>query len=414
MKHAIVTLFAALSLVTALPAAAQKIRFDDVVRNLRNPDPNARIDAVRMLREARYAEAITPIAPLVNDPVDQIQLEAISAELAFFMPEDVSSRKRFAFVVEKRSAGHAVAAFDAGPLAAWPRPLPDALIESLLKAADDEHPKVRIEAIYALGVIARNPFPQKFDETLIKVLDHYDPAMRAAAARVVGRLQVKSAADALIRGINDSNAAVRYASMRALGSLGEERAIAALTEQLKFYGRGEGAWSALDALARVGHASSVPMFKWRLTDKDAFLRRASAEGLARSGDASEIVALEAAAAKDSSEMVRAAAAFALQKLGRDYIAYLVAFMDSSSMAPQVAEYLLELGPATVPALVPHLQHKDPAIRANVAQLLGAMGGDAAAGALQPLARDRDSDVARAAARALERLRLASELAAAKS
>ena len=36
------------------------------------------------------------------------------------------------------------------------------------------------------------------------------------------------------------------------------RAIAALTEQLAFYKKGEGAWSALDALARIGAPASVP------------------------------------------------------------------------------------------------------------------------------------------------------------
>jgi HEAT repeat protein len=61
------------------PAVAQQLRFDDVIRNLRNPDPKVRLAAVQVLRESKYPEAIGPIAPLVNDPVDQIQLEAIAA-----------------------------------------------------------------------------------------------------------------------------------------------------------------------------------------------------------------------------------------------------------------------------------------------------------------------------------------------
>src|SRR5215212_7784435 len=85
-------------------ASGQQARFDDVVRNLRNPDPDARLEALKMLRESQHLEA----------------------------------RKRLAFIIETRSAGgRAQAAFDAGPLAAWPRPVPDALITSLLKAVDD-------------------------------------------------------------------------------------------------------------------------------------------------------------------------------------------------------------------------------------------------------------------------------------
>jgi HEAT repeat protein len=403
MKNSIlaVTLLA----VAVLPAAGQQIRFDDVVRNLRNPDPKLRMDALRLLRDARYPEAIEPIAALINDPLDPIQLEAIATELSFFMVDDVSPKKRFAFVIEKRSVGHAAAAFEAGPLAAWPRPAPPELLRGLLQAADDESPKVRIEAIYALGVIGRKPFPPELDAPLIKVLDHYDPAMRAGAAKVVGRLQVTGAGDALIRAVNDSSAAVRYASMRALGQLRETRAVAALTEQLAFYGRGEGAWSALDALARIGHSSSVPTFKSRLVDKDAFLRRASAEGLARAGDTTEIAALEVGAGTDPSEMVRAAMAFALQKSGRNYTSRLADMMDSAKMAPQVAEYLLELGPAIVPALLPHLQDPDEAIRGNVALVLGAIGDEKTIEALKPLTQDSDRDVARAATRAIERIKL---------
>ena len=402
MKQSI--LAAVLALACATAAGAQQVRFDDVVRSLRNPDPDVRIDALRLLREARHPEAIVPIAALIADPVDQIQLEAIATELSFFVIDDVSPRKRVAFVLERRSEGHAAAAFRAGPLAALPRPVPAEVIRGLLQAADDEHARVRIEAIYALGVIAQPPFPSEFDAALVKVLDHYDPAMRAAAAEVVGRLRVTSAGDALIRAVNDSNRAVRYASIRSLGHIREERAVKALTDQLTFYGRGEGAWAALDALARIAHASSIPVFKSRLTDKDPYLRRAAAEGLGRSGDTSESAALEVAVGTDPSEMVRAATAFALQKAGRNYVSRLVESLDSPKVVPQVADYFIELGPAVVPVLVPHLQDPDAAIRGNVALVLGAIGGDAVLAALQPLTQDKDRDVARAAMHAIERIK----------
>ena len=103
-------------------------------------------------------------------------------------------------------------------------------------------------------------------------------------------------------------------------------------------------------------------------------------------------------------MVRAAMAFALQKLGRNYIARLAEAMDSDRLAPQVAEYFIELGPAIVPTLVPHLKDPEAAIRGNVAQVLGALGGAEALAALEPLTQDRDRDVARIAARAIERIK----------
>jgi HEAT repeat protein len=391
-------------LVLCGSAAAQQARYDDVVRNLRNPDPKVRSSAVRLLRESKYPEAAGPIAALLTDPVDQVQLEAIAAELSFYLVEDIPAKKRVALFVEKRTAAQAEVAFELGPLAVWAHPVPPELVSGLLQAVDDQSRKVRVEAIYTLGTIAHPPLADDATAQLIKALDHYDPAIRAAAARVIGRLDVKTAGDALIKAMNDSNTDVRYAAMRGLGAIREDRAVQALTEQFNFYGKGEGAWSSLDALARIANPSSVPLFKAHLADKDPFLRRAAADGLGRTGDRTEVSALQIGAGNDTAQMVRAAMAFALQKLGHNYIVRLVELMTSPRTAPQIAEYLVELGPSIVPVLVPHLQDQSPAIRANVAQVIGVLGGGAGAAALQPLTQDRDADVAQAATRALQRLK----------
>ena len=395
---------AALIAAVAAGAAAQPARYDDVVRNLRNPEPRIRLNAVRLLREAKYPEAIVPMAPLVNDPLDPIQLEAIAAELSFFLVQDVPEKRRLGFLVEVRNRGGAPTAFDLGPLAVWPRPAPPELVAALLEAVDDENPRVRLEAIYAAGVLARPPLAADAEQRLIKALDHYDPAIRAGAARVTGRLAVQAAGDALIKAVNDSSADVRYAAMRALGMLREPRAVTALTEQLKFYGRGEGAWSALDALARIAHPSSVAVFTERLADRDQYIRRAAAEGLGRSGAKAALEALETGAGNDPSNMVRAAMQYALQKLGRNYIGRLIEFLDDGKTTLQVQEYLIEFGPAIEKDLLPSLQEPDEAIRAAVADVLGEIGGDASLAALQSHA-DRDKDVVEAAQRAVERIKM---------
>ena len=139
-RHARIFACAAALLCSPPAVFAQQARFDDVIRNLRNPDPRVRLAAVQLLRESKYPEAIGPMAALVTDPLDQIQLEAIGAELSFFLVEDVPSKKRLGYVVEVRNPGRAAAAFDMGPLAVWPRPVPPELVDGLLKAVDDENP----------------------------------------------------------------------------------------------------------------------------------------------------------------------------------------------------------------------------------------------------------------------------------
>jgi len=392
-------------LAVATAVSAQQLRFDDVIRNLRNPDPKARMNAVQLLRDAKYPEAIAPMAPLVLDPFDEIQLETIAAELGFFLDQDVKAKKMIGFVVEKRKSAIAAAAFDLGPLAVWPRTVPAELVTALLQAVDDESAKVRLEAIYATGVIAQAPLAPDQVQRLVKLLDHYDPAVRAAAARVIGRVKVPDAADALIKAMNDSQAGVRYASMRALGALREVRAVQALTEQFAFYKKGEGAWSALDALAQIGAPASVALFKERLQDKDPFIRRAAVEGLGRAADVASIETLEPIVGTDESAMVRLATAFALQRLGRNtYAARIVDLMNSSKVVAQGQAYLVELGPPMLPIVTPRLQDPDPDLRAALADVLGVIGDQSSLPALETVAKDADPSVAAAAKRALARLR----------
>ena len=90
--------------------------------------------------------------------------------------------------------------------------------------------------------------------------------------------------------------------MRALGDVREERARSqALTEQFNFYGKGEGAWSALDALARIGHPSSVPLFKAPARRQGSAPATRGGRRTGSAGDTSELPALEIGAGNDASD-----------------------------------------------------------------------------------------------------------------
>jgi HEAT repeat protein len=398
--------FPALLVVSPAAVSAQQIAFEDVVRNLRNPDPELRISAVRLLRESRYPEAIAPMAALVNDPINDIQLEVISAQLGFFLVEDIPMKRKVAFIVEVRSGGGAARAFDMGPLAVWPKAAPPELVKSLLNAVDDENATVRLEAVYAVGVVGGQGINEDAEQQLIRALDHYDPAIRAGAARVIGRLRVRTAGEALLKAMNDSNAQVRYASMRALGEIGDGNALQALTDQFTFYGKGEGAWSALDALARIAHPASVELFKAQITSKDPYLRRAAAEGLGRTGYASASETLQSMATMDHSRMVRAAAAFALRKLGqRSYLDRLIDFTDDEQTSDQVRSYLLEIGPLAISDLTPRLKEPSMNTRRTIVDVLGAVGDTSTIASLSPMLTDREKEVVQAATVAIQRIKM---------
>ena len=141
-KHYLLSL--ALSLV-AIPVLAQEIQFIDVVRMLRHPDPDGRLRSRDMLREAGHVEAADPIAPLIADPVDDVQLAAIETELSLFMTDD-GSRTRLGFLTSRpKSLG--LAAFEAGPGAMKALTVPPAVVDNLLTALNDEDDRVRFEAV---------------------------------------------------------------------------------------------------------------------------------------------------------------------------------------------------------------------------------------------------------------------------
>ena len=90
--------------------------------------------------------------------------------------------------------------------------------------------------------------------------------------------------------------------------------------------------------------ASVPVFRERLPTRIRTSAGPRPKGSAAPGTRESIDALERNVTTDESVMVRMAAAFALQKLGRNYAARIVDMMNSSKVTAQGQEYLVELGP----------------------------------------------------------------------
>ena len=387
----------------ARPAAAQR-PYEDVVGDLRSPDAVTRVAAMRALAAASYPESMAPIAALLADPLDDVQLEAIDTLLGFVVTDRVATSRRVALVVEVRDKKRAEAVFDLGPFVILPRPVVPEVVSGLAGAMRDANPRVRLDATYALGVLARPPADSVATDALVAALHDPDGKVREAAARVTGALRATGAADALFDAVNDRQAPVKAAAMRALGDLRDARAVQALTDQLQFYGKGGLALAALDALARIAHPSSVPVFQAQLAGKDATMRRAAAEGLARSGQASlSLPTLESGSA-DRDRAVALAVAYALQSAGRPSLDRLVTALGDPKLQSQAMLYLTELGRPVARALGGYLQSPDPVVRQAVAMVLGVIGGDDALAALERAKADPDTEVARAAERAIARVR----------
>jgi HEAT repeat protein len=368
--------------------------WQDVIRNLRHPNPEMRLKALGRLGAAGYVAAADAVAPLVADPDDRVQLAAIDTELTFFLVERVSAGG---------SKSRAQQAFEAGPLIRSVAPAPVVVLDRLIGAMRDENARVRFDAIHALGVIGESPLPAAEAKALTAELDHYDPTMRAATARVLGRLRTREAADQLAVALVDSNAVVRLFATEALGLIRDTRSAGTLRDQLA-QSRGDLLNATLLALARIGSHDDIGLFRQRLTDRSAFVRRAAAEGLGRADDKDAVPLLESLLKTDKSDEVRLAAAFGLQKLGQVQSHVIAWMLPLPQQGVQAQEYLLELGPSAVPGIQSALKTAtDVRHRAGLVQMIGAVGTADDIASIEPLLKDRDERVRRAATQAIARL-----------
>jgi HEAT repeat protein len=383
-------------------AAAPASQWQNEIQNLRSPDVKVRLSAVQALGRAGYTAAAEYVAPLVTDPDDRVQFAAIDAELTFFLLEPIGERRVFSLTGGSRS--RAQEAFDAGPLVRTATPAPIVVIDNLIAAMRDGNARIRFDAVHAVGVIGEAPLPPEQARLLIDGLDHRDDVMRAATARVIGRLRVAAAGDKLIAALNDSSILTRRYAAESLGLLREERAVQSLTELTAYYGQGEMAEATLLAIARIAHPSSLALFRQRLSDPDPAIRRAAVEGAGRLRDRDSLQVLKAMITTDPAAAVRLAAAFAVDRLGEPQSHILAAAMASTATSAQARDYLLELGETAVPGIRSALAAAaDPDDRADLLHVLGFIGGRDAAAIIQSYTTDANERVQRAAADAIRRL-----------
>ena len=400
--------------------AAAQVTFEAALNDLASPDAGTRLRAVQLLKKAAYPEAALPLAARVTDAQDDVQLEAIAAELNIFLAEPVVATKRLAFIVEVRSAVQAEPAFSAGPNALGPLAVPPEVLTALRTAARDENPRVAIEALYTFGVMAIQPggdarraLLRAAGPDVAAFIGSSDAARRYAAVRVLGRVFAKrgqdepiesTVGDSVITALNDNDRAVKAAAMQALGAIRYDRGVQALTDLFAYYGKGDAAGAALDALAHIAHATSVPLFTAQLASKTASLRATAIEGLARVGDVSQLSAIQAVIDKEREQKVTLAGAFALVLLGNGPTDQVADSLSRPKLRDQAKQYLIEIAPGRTAAFAHQLLDSDPQMRVDTIDALGLAGDPAALAALEPLTKDRDPQVVRAAERAVARLR----------
>jgi HEAT repeat protein len=415
----------AVTVSTSLTALAQasargQVTFEKTVADLSSQDAATRLRAVQLLKAAGYPEAATPIAPVILDPFDEIQLEAIAAELNIFLADKVTPKRRVGLLVEVRKSIAAESIFSAGPSAVSATRVPAIVAKNLATASRDPNARVAVEALYAFGALAgevpaadRPAVLAQSGPILAATIGATDPMLRLATIRVMGRVFARrpgdppideTVGDAVITALNDREQVIQEAAMWALGAMRYDRAIQGLNELFQYHQRGPLANAAFDALAHIGHASSLPQFVAQVNGKNPTFKLMAIEGLARVGDRSRAEGVIAAVSAERNDSIVLAGHFANVMLADAKIDAIVEALGRSKQRDQALQYIQEIATTRSELFSRHLQDPDPRVRVDLADAIGLSGDGKAVPLLEPLATDHDAEVARAAARALARLR----------
>jgi HEAT repeat protein len=391
---------AALAVVVVAPAESWASRDQEtqtitrLAEDVNSADPKVRRTALKALA-SRGPEALEPLSLLVGDPERDIRSDAIGAILAIYV--EPPPRERVTGAKD---------AFGWTRYRTTPWAVPPALVTNLVRALADDWPSVRRDAAYALGVVMTPPIDTRVADELIYSLADPDNSVRLAAARSLGRLRATRAGDHLIGRIVDPDLPVRLAAMRAVGELREARALVALQEQLDYYRGATAGRTALEALARIAHRSTVELFTRERLSKSEAHRHYAYEGIARLGGipAADAVATEQLLFEERDKAVLTAMAFALAAAGRPYVERVVMALTDPDTANQAIDYVVELGAAQPSMLVPYLKHTDAIVRERVATAMGFVADAGVEAAVAQLTGDGNPSVRRAAETALIRMR----------
>ena len=353
-----------------------------VAQDVASPSAQVRRQALRALRERGGAETLPLLAALLGDAEIDIRKGAVAGVISVYVYPQGS-----------RSIDNAAAAFEAARFHDQPWSVPPELATALVKALADEEASVRRDAAYAVGIVLTPPVTAGVALEMLASLSDYEPSVRVAAARALGRLRVQDAGVALIGRINDEDLDVRLASMRALGDLRYDRAVVALADQFTYYVRGAAGRSAISALAAIGHRSTIPLFESQTASRYPVHRRAAYEGLARSGGATAAAPhIEAAMASEKDTRVLTAMAFALASAGREGVNRVLDALTDRDRSDDALGYLVEIGEKHVEAVAARLSDPNPVVRGQIATALGFIGGPEAAEALNRANSEPDPEV----------------------
>ncbi len=192
---------------------------------------------------------------------------------------------------------------------------------------------------------------------LIVSLDHRDFDVQWHAARALGTMGADATLPIInVLGYPDIN--TRLGAIEALGAIRDPRAIEVLAALLASHETNELRWAAALALGEIGDPTVTPALRSALRDDNRYVRYGAAKALEQVGWSAET--------------------------DQDRAFYYIALQDWDAIK--------KLGTSATGPLIDLLKERHPAIRAQIIEILGSIGGVEAKKSCEQVLRDPDGDV----------------------
>jgi len=411
------------------PAAASNV----MIEQLKNPNASTRAKAARELGRAQDVSGLPALAEAVSDPSDKVRREVVLALAQMHQPEVLDALVKatqdddeeisvlavqslvgyytgnvptpgFTGFVKKnwqRAKGHFSADTTRIDPGVYVDPKVIAALDATLKSTQSIH--ASCEAAKGLGILAaRSALPD-----LVAAAHSSDEALSIESLNALSKIKDRSAGPRLLDLLDSPNKEIKQQASVTVGILRTAQAAPKLRYIFENDSDPKSQERAMEGLAYLGDAASIPVYTKALGSADKDIRTSAAEGLARARDPKVLPDLEKAYAVEKDAETRLALEFAMTSLGRpDYLIDLVNELSSRTRGDTAQPYLIELARISgfLPKLYPYLQSANADVRKRLCTVLMFGGDQTSLAQLDRLSHDPNSDVAAQALQAKSGLR----------
>lgn len=370
---------------------------------VQDADERVRTTVVRSLVRLGSPASLPPLALAIRDGIPEIRYLAVDGIINFYLPGYVETGFGGFF----RSVTSRVENLftDVDTVVADPDIRVDETVVRTLRQTVTGAPDMntRVRAARALGILrVREALPDLVEAAFSNNVDLVMEALRAFQ-----KIRDTSVGPRITFLLMYPQLEVQRAAAMTLGLLRTEGAIGDLRVALEASDDPEVRSAMLDALAFMPQEATAPIFLQHLSDRERRMRGPAALGLGRLKNPQYLSQLEQAWQQERDDGVKLALAFALVFHGRlEVLNELVERLPSRTRGGEARPYLIELARERPvrDALYAHLYSRDAEIRKGLCMVFGASGDSASIAQLENLLRDRDSEVALEASRAIRILR----------